>query len=387
MRSALGVGRAALFRQVVDRKPAAGARRRRARRRRSRSASSRVFKAIGGHAIPRLDAVTTGWPVLACGLGSARRRRRCSPALVPALRASRLDPMDVLKSARAEEQRRPRRAPAAARRHDGADRADARAARRRRPAHSHDEQHVRTCASGYRIDHILTMTVDRGAGRTGSTSTRARSSASRRCPASSTPRSPGACRSPATTGPASSRSKDSRRRARPSDAIALPLRSVTPGYLRAARPDAHRRPRLPLDRRSRRAARSPSSIKALADRYFAGRDRDRQEALDARTRAAGDGNHRRRDERPHRRSDARRRNRRSTSRSGRRRRSPRTLIVRTTGGPALDRGGRAARTARGRSDGRRREHQDAGADPRRFAGVAHLRDAAAGRLRRRRHAC
>src|SRR3989442_231959 len=31
----------------------------------------KVFKVIGGHAIPRLDGVTTGWPVLACGLGSA----------------------------------------------------------------------------------------------------------------------------------------------------------------------------------------------------------------------------------------------------------------------------------------------------------------------------
>ncbi len=28
----------------------------------------RLFKAIGGHAIPRLDAVTTGWPMLIFGL-------------------------------------------------------------------------------------------------------------------------------------------------------------------------------------------------------------------------------------------------------------------------------------------------------------------------------
>ena len=30
-----------------------------------------VFKAIGGHGIPRLDAVTTGWPLLAAGCGAA----------------------------------------------------------------------------------------------------------------------------------------------------------------------------------------------------------------------------------------------------------------------------------------------------------------------------
>src|SRR5256885_6646917 len=34
----------------------------------------RVFRVIGGRAIPRLDAVTTGLPVLAWGLGSADRK-------------------------------------------------------------------------------------------------------------------------------------------------------------------------------------------------------------------------------------------------------------------------------------------------------------------------
>src|SRR2546428_4476129 len=57
----------------------------------------RVFKLIGGHAIPRLDAVSTGWPVLACGLGSAVVAALAAGVL-PALRASRLAPMDVLKS-------------------------------------------------------------------------------------------------------------------------------------------------------------------------------------------------------------------------------------------------------------------------------------------------
>ena len=58
----------------------------------------RLFQGIGGHAIPRLDSVTTGWPVLAWGLGAA-----CVAALaagvIPALRAAGLDPNAVLKGA------------------------------------------------------------------------------------------------------------------------------------------------------------------------------------------------------------------------------------------------------------------------------------------------
>jgi putative ABC transport system permease protein len=58
----------------------------------------KLFKLIGGHAIPRLDAVTAGWPVLGCGLGSAVLAAVLA-GLLPAMRASRLDPMHVLKSA------------------------------------------------------------------------------------------------------------------------------------------------------------------------------------------------------------------------------------------------------------------------------------------------
>ena len=97
VRSALGIGRAALLRQVF-----------------SEGLLLAVFggvlgvglafgvvkllKTIGGHAIPRLDAVTTGWVVLLCGLGSAALAAVLA-AVFPALRASRLDPIDVLKSA------------------------------------------------------------------------------------------------------------------------------------------------------------------------------------------------------------------------------------------------------------------------------------------------
>ncbi len=97
VRNALGIGRFALFRQV--------------------SVESlllalvggglgialafgivRVFKLIGGHAIPRLDAVTAGWPVLLCGLGSAILAALLA-GLIPALRASALDPVRTLKGA------------------------------------------------------------------------------------------------------------------------------------------------------------------------------------------------------------------------------------------------------------------------------------------------
>jgi putative ABC transport system permease protein len=97
VRTALGVGRAALFRQVSIESFAlalvgAGAGVALA------VAIVKVFKAIGGHAIPRLDAVTVGWPLLACGLGSALLAAVLA-GIVPAVRASRLNPIDALKAA------------------------------------------------------------------------------------------------------------------------------------------------------------------------------------------------------------------------------------------------------------------------------------------------
>ena len=97
VRSALGIARSKLFRQVATESLllallggafgvglALGV--------------VKIFKVIAGHAIPRLDSVTTGWPVLACGLGSAMLASLLA-GLFPALRASRLDPIRVLKSA------------------------------------------------------------------------------------------------------------------------------------------------------------------------------------------------------------------------------------------------------------------------------------------------
>jgi putative ABC transport system permease protein len=58
----------------------------------------KLFKAIAGNAVPRLDGVTAGWPVLASGLGAAVLAAFVAGG-IPALRAFRLDPMEVLKSA------------------------------------------------------------------------------------------------------------------------------------------------------------------------------------------------------------------------------------------------------------------------------------------------
>jgi len=58
----------------------------------------KLFKLIAGHAIPRLDGVTAGWAVLAWGLGAAVLAAVFA-GFFPALRAFRLDPMEVLKNA------------------------------------------------------------------------------------------------------------------------------------------------------------------------------------------------------------------------------------------------------------------------------------------------
>jgi putative ABC transport system permease protein len=58
----------------------------------------KLFRLIAGHAVPRLDNVTAGWAVLAWGLGVAVLASMLA-ALFPALRALRLDPMEVLKNA------------------------------------------------------------------------------------------------------------------------------------------------------------------------------------------------------------------------------------------------------------------------------------------------
>jgi putative ABC transport system permease protein len=58
----------------------------------------KLFKLIAGHAIPRLEDVTTGWVVLVWGL-SAAVAASVLAGVFPALRAFRLQPMEVLKNA------------------------------------------------------------------------------------------------------------------------------------------------------------------------------------------------------------------------------------------------------------------------------------------------
>ncbi len=58
----------------------------------------KLFKAIAQHAVPRLDEVTAGWAVLGWGLGLAVLAAFFAGA-IPALRAFRLNPMEVLKDA------------------------------------------------------------------------------------------------------------------------------------------------------------------------------------------------------------------------------------------------------------------------------------------------
>jgi putative ABC transport system permease protein len=58
----------------------------------------KVFRVIAGHAVPRLDGLTAGWGVLGWGFGLAVFAAFFAGA-IPALRAYRLNPMEVLKDA------------------------------------------------------------------------------------------------------------------------------------------------------------------------------------------------------------------------------------------------------------------------------------------------
>ena len=97
VRSAMGMGRIALIRQVLTESMllaafggvlgvalAIGA--------------VKLFTLIARHAVPRLDGVSAGWTVLACALGTALLSAFFAGA-IPALRTLRLDPMEVLKNA------------------------------------------------------------------------------------------------------------------------------------------------------------------------------------------------------------------------------------------------------------------------------------------------
>jgi putative ABC transport system permease protein len=107
MRSALGAGKWRLFRQVLTETVvlalvgslfgAALA-----------TGIVRVLKAIGGHAVPRADAVTIGWPVLAFGVLAAFIAAVIA-GLLPAVRASLPDRTHGLKGTRTSASRAERR--------------------------------------------------------------------------------------------------------------------------------------------------------------------------------------------------------------------------------------------------------------------------------------
>jgi putative ABC transport system permease protein len=97
VRIALGMGRAALLRQVATESllvalmgGACGVG--------MAFGMVRLFKLIAAHAVPRLDGVTAGWSLPAWGFGAAVVASVFAGVL-PALRAFRLDPMEILKSA------------------------------------------------------------------------------------------------------------------------------------------------------------------------------------------------------------------------------------------------------------------------------------------------
>lgn len=107
MRAALGAGRARLFRQVITESlvvaligALAGAG--------LAVGSIAALKAIGGHAIPRADMVTVGWPVLAFGFLAAVVAAGIA-GLLPAARASFTDRFRDVKGSRSSATRGERR--------------------------------------------------------------------------------------------------------------------------------------------------------------------------------------------------------------------------------------------------------------------------------------
>jgi putative ABC transport system permease protein len=265
VRSALGVGRAALFRQVSIESlllafggGALGVA--------LAWTIVRVFKMIGGHAIPRLDTVTAGWPVLAGGFAAA-----CAAALVaalmPALRASRMDPMAVLKSA--------------------GPKGSAGRAERRLLQLVTTVQTALTLAllvgagllvrtminishtpAGYDIDHILSLTVTAVQGDTVAFHTRA---LERVAAAPGVRQAAFAWGVPLTGNnwPGSIEIEGQPPAATPADRIAVPVRAVTPGYFALLGLDL-------VDGRDFRASdkRDAPGVaivnRALADKYFPG---------------------------------------------------------------------------------------------------------------------
>src|SRR4029079_8682951 len=107
MRSALGAGKGRLFRQVLTETVTLAL-----------TGSFfgavlaigivRVLKAIGGRAVPRADAISEGWPVIAFGVLAALIASLIA-GLLPSVRASLPDRMQGLKGPRSSASRAERR--------------------------------------------------------------------------------------------------------------------------------------------------------------------------------------------------------------------------------------------------------------------------------------
>jgi len=226
----------------------------------------KVFKLIAGPAIPRLDAVTAVWPVLASGLGLAIVGALIA-GFLPAFRASRLDAMQVIKSAgpKSSAGQRERRL--------------LRAVTIGQTALTlallvgaglllRTTSNLSRVQSGYNIDQILTMTVTAVQGDWNNFHTLALERVSS---LSGVQGAAFAWGVPLTGNnwPGRVEIEGQPPIARPSDAVALPVRSVTPGYFDLLRiaitegrdfraTDANKAPRVAIVNR------------ALADRYFPG---------------------------------------------------------------------------------------------------------------------
>jgi putative ABC transport system permease protein len=98
VRIAMGMGRVGLLRQVLTESLLLAMLGGTSGSRASHFRREALFKVIAGHAVPRLDGVTAGWAVLGWGLGLAVLAAFFAGA-IPALRAFRLNPMEVLKDA------------------------------------------------------------------------------------------------------------------------------------------------------------------------------------------------------------------------------------------------------------------------------------------------
>jgi putative ABC transport system permease protein len=265
VRTALGVGRVALFRQVSIESVsvalvggAAGVG--------LALGIVHVFKAIGGHAIPRLDSVTTGWPLLAFGFGAAFVAALLA-GLVPAVRASSLDPIDALKNAGSR---------------SSAGRSERRMLRAVTTIQTaltlallvgagllvrtlHNVANVR---SGYSLDRVLTMTVTAVQGDWSDFHHRALERVSR---------VPGVQQAAFVWGTPLTGNDwpamveiEGHQVTKPSDRFALPLRSVTPGYFALlGLPIADGRDFRSTD--DNHGAPAVAVVnQAFADRYFAG---------------------------------------------------------------------------------------------------------------------